>query len=204
MTRNNFAASVVTVSLTAICQGEKAMLLDANGKQLAVIDTLLAKQISPEMRLSIELDVPVEWNNKHNGWYAAACRMKGQYGNWRRGLSRSGWEKKAEIWAKSLMWRRNRKSPPRKTRFSRGVRPRNTEDWEAACISFRLRYASMIIKQKKRTEDPWLLWSETTYSNHRQRKDIHDQRRQRIPDAKGVTDNSKTTGIQVRFEWSRD
>ena len=204
MTGNSIAPSVVTVSLTAICQGEKTTLLDANGKQIAAIDTPLAKQMSLKKRSLFVRSVPLEWHDKHHGWRAApgVVTMPKKWAGPLQ-LVASG-QKKAEIWAKSLMWRRNRKSPPRKTRFSRGVRPRNTEDWEAACISFRLRYASMIIKQKKRTEDPWLLWSETTYSNHRQRKDIHDQRRQRIPDAKGVTDNSKTTGIQVRFEWSRD
>jgi len=202
MTGNSIAPWVVTVSLTAICKGKKTMLLDAHGKQHAVIDTLLAKQVSPEMRLSIERDVPLEWHNKHHGWYAAACRMKGQYGNWRRRLNLSGWEKKANIWLASLRWRRNRKSPPRKTQFSRGVRPRNTENWEAACISFRLRYAQMIIKKKKRIEDPWLLWAETTSCNHRQRKDVYAQRRQGIPDGKRVADNYRTTDIQVRFEWS--
>jgi hypothetical protein len=205
MTRK-ISPSVVTVSLTAICQGEKTTLLDANGKQIAVIDTLLAQQVSLEMRLSIERDVPIEWHDKHHGWRAAYARMKSQYFNWRTRLHLIGWEKKAHTWGTSIRRRRNknRTRPPRKTQFLRGGRPRNTEDWEAACVSFRLRYAGMIIKKKKRNEDPWLLWAETVYSNHRKKRDINEDRRQRISITGRVSKNPRTPGIQMCFEWSAD
>ena len=206
MTRKMIAPSVVTVSLTAICQGEKTTLLDANGKQSAVIDTLLSQQVSLEMRLSIERDVSLEWYEKSSGWQSAYARMKSQYSNWRTRLHLSGWGKKAHIWKTSIRWRRNknRTRPPRKTQFLRGGRPRNTEDWEAACVSFRLRYAGMIIKKKKRIEDPWLLWAETVYSNHRKKRDIDEDRRQRISITGRVSKNPRTPGIQMCFEWSAD
>ena len=206
MTRKMIAPAVAIVSLTAIRQGEKTMLLDANGRQFAVIDTMLARQVSQELRLSFVRAVPLEWHDKHHGWRAAYARMKSQYLNWRKRLHLSGWEKKAYIWAKSIRWRRNknRTRPPRKTQFLRGARPRITEDWETACVSFRQRHAGMIIKKKKRIEDPWLLWAETVYSNHRKKRDIDEDRRQRISITGRVPKNPRTTGIQMCFEWSAD
>lgn len=205
MTTQRLRRSVATVSLTAIFDHEKVTILDADGNRLAVTSLQAARQVSTEMRLSIERDIVLLWHDKTHGWRATYDRMKGQYRGWCGRKNTDGWEKQAQVWCRSVRWRRNRKRPPKKTRFLNGSRPRkNAADWSYAAFCFYLQYRARFQKKQRRQKDPWLLWCETVYSNLRKREDIREQRKESVSDAQAISRNPRKAKLQMRLEWRGD
>jgi hypothetical protein len=204
MTAQRPLPSVTTVSVTAICDGPKVTILDVNGKTLAITTIEAARHVPTEMRLSIERDIMLLWHDKTHGWKAAYSRMKGQYLGWCARKHTTGWAKQAQVWCKSVRWRRNRKRPPKKTPFLNGARLRSANDWECVAFCCYQKYRKMLQKKQRREKDVWLLWCETVYSNGRKREDIRDQREEVVSDAQTISGDTRKTRLQMRFDWLGD
>jgi hypothetical protein len=197
--------SVVTISITAICIGENVTLLDATGKEFASISARVAREVSPEMQSSIQRDILLLWHEKKHGWPATWRRMRGQHLGKCSRRGRTEWEIKAQGWMASIRWRRNRIRLPRKGNSINGERARSdSETWETACRFFYIKHANILRKKDIRKNDPWRLWAETVYSNHRAKEERNEERRQGISVANGIQGDTREAEIQVCFKWSRN
>jgi len=141
------------------------IILDCNGRRLKKTKVHLAAELHPDARKNIETHLL--WRDASLRWAKKYCGMVSR-------KNYSGWRKKAQVWEKSLRWRRNRKRPIRRGRTINGGRQRlGVTNWSQAAKLLIAQY----IRIKKRNDRPWARWSETVTRNMRARNDIRIERR---------------------------
>jgi hypothetical protein len=186
----------MTVTLSAILEGDKVVILDSHGSRRGTIETEFAKELTHEQKESLELQK--QWQ------FAFAGMMVGMTNRAKR-LLQDPWSKKIGVWQKSLCWRRNRRREPAKavsTCYSSVSRP----TWERAAICLLAQYNNRLHESRMRNGNQWRLWSQTVAGNHRKKRQINEDKlfyKATI----GVGDGEATTGkterpvVQVCFDW---
>jgi hypothetical protein len=195
---NSSYCRVVTVTLSAIVEGDKVVIFDSNGRRRARIENEFAKELAREQKESIELRK--QWQ------FAFAGMMAGITSRAKR-LSRDPWAKKISVWQKSLRWRRNRKREPAKA-VSRCYSSVSRPTWERAVIVMRAQYNNRLNESRLRNGNQWRLWSQTVAGNHRKKRQIYeDNLSDKAPigrgDGEGVRAKAERSGFQVCFDWDR-
>lgn len=188
---------IITVTLTAIQDGDTVRILDAHGKRVASMPASAAVVADAATVRSLQLRLD---------WADAFAGMIGGLNSKKQHLTKTGWQRKIDVWRASLRWRRNRHLPPSKSpsrKYSHEVRP----TWQHAVNALLCQYNSRLHETRLRKNNPWRLWTQTASGNHRKRRAIINERKQEkawqsVSDGSRLGSTTGTTEFQMQLHWS--